>query len=542
MKNFFHFIFSFIILISSASFSQGSELNIGANYILYPSNVNQSEVFITAHPTNPDVLFASANTIVFVPFFVSEGIYVTTNGGNNWFGSDTCNGPNISFHQGDPGVSIDRYGRFILTRLGKQPFYGIYSHYSTDNGINWSPQKTITSEGEFEKASIVSDNNPTSPYYGRTYATWVKLSGTFPVEFSFTDDISQSWNQILTINSFTQRSSGADIEIGNNGEVFIAYALVSDISPFNETAISFAKSIDGGTTWSVMNNVFPINGINGTLPQKSNIRVNGLPRIAVDKSNSSNRGTIYIVTTQKNLAPAGSDPDIILYKSTDNGLSWSGGIRVNQDALNNGKTQYFPAIDVDQYGGINIIYYDDRTTTNDSASVFFSRSTDGGLTWSDFNISDHNFKPQPIGGLGQGYQGDNIDIVCVGDKMFPVWMDNSTGIYQIWTAAISINPNNVEDAIDLITDFRLFQNYPNPFNPSTRISWQSPVDGWQTLKIFDVLGNEVATLVNEFRPKGFYEINFSIAQWPEINLKSGIYFYQLNVGEYTETKKMVLIR
>lgn len=542
MKNFFHFTFNFIILISSASFSQGSELNIGANYILYPSNVNQSEVFITAHPTNPDVLFASANTIVFVPFFVSEGIYVTTNGGNNWFGSDTCNGPNISFHQGDPGVSIDRYGRFILTRLGKQPFYGIYSHYSTDNGINWSPQKTITSEGEFEKASIVSDNNPTSPYYGRTYATWVKLSGTFPVEFSFTDDISQSWNQILTINSFTQRSSGADIEIGNNGEVFIAYALVSDISPFNETAISFAKSIDGGTIWSVMNNVFPINGINGTLPQKSNIRVNGLPRIAVDKSNSSNRGTIYIVTTQKNLAPAGSDPDIILYKSTDNGLSWSGGIRVNQDALNNGKTQYFPAIDVDQYGGINIIYYDDRTTTNDSASVFLSRSTDGGLTWSDFNISDHNFKPQPIGGLGQGYQGDNIDIVCVGDKMFPVWMDNSTGIYQIWTAAISINPNNVEDAIDLITDFRLFQNYPNPFNPSTRISWQSPVDGWQTLKIFDVLGNEVATLVNEFRPKGFYEINFSIAQWPEINLKSGIYFYQLNVGEYTETKKMVLIR
>ncbi|GMU96968.1 T9SS type A sorting domain-containing protein [Ignavibacterium album] len=542
MKNFFHFTFNFIILISSASFSQGSELNIGANYILYPSNVNQSEVFITAHPTNPDVLFASANTIVFVPFFVSEGIYVTTNGGNNWFGSDTCNGPNISFHQGDPGVSIDRYGRFILTRLGKQPFYGIYSHYSTDNGINWSPQKTITSEGEFEKASIVSDNNPTSPYYGRTYAAWVKLSGTFPVEFSFTDDISQSWNQILTINSFTQRSSGADIEIGINGEVFIAYALVSDISPFNETAISFAKSIDGGTTWSVMNNVFPINGINGTLPQKSNIRVNGLPRIAVDKSNSSNRGTIYIVTTQKNLTPAGSDPDIILYKSTDNGLSWSGGIRVNQDALNNGKTQYFPAIDVDQYGGINIIYYDDRTTTNDSASVFLSRSTDGGLTWSDFNISDHNFKPQPIGGLGQGYQGDNIDIVCVGDKMFPVWMDNSTGIYQIWTAAISINPNNVEDAIDLITDFRLFQNYPNPFNPSTRISWQSPVDGWQTLKIFDVLGNEVATLVNEFRPKGFYEINFSIAQWPEINLKSGIYFYQLNTGEYTETKKMVLIR
>ncbi|MFN3871956.1 MAG: T9SS type A sorting domain-containing protein [Ignavibacterium sp.] len=540
MKNYFLLIFNFIILLSSTSLSQGSGLNVGQNYILYPSNVNQSEVFITAHPSNPDILFASANTIVFVPFFVSEGIYVTTNGGNSWFGSDTCNGPNISFHQGDPGVAIDRYGRFILTRLGKPPIYGIYSHYSTDNGLNWSSQKPITTEGEFEKASIVSDNNPTSPYYGRTYAAWVKLSGTFPVEFSFTDDISQSWNQILTINSFTQRSSGADIEIGNNGEVFITYALVRDVSPFNETAISFAKSSDGGNNWNVVNNVFPVNGINGTLPQKSNIRVNGLPRIAVDKSNSSTRGNIYIVTTQINLAPAGSDPDIILYKSTDSGQSWSDGIRVNQDALNNGKTQYFPAIEVDQYGGINIIYYDDRTTTNDSASVFLSRSTDGGSTWIDTKISDHNFKPQPIGGLGQGYQGDNIDIVSVGNKLFPVWMDNSTGIYQIWSVPISFNPNSIKTELNSPSSFVLYQNYPNPFNPGTKISWQSPVSSWQTLKVYDMLGNEIATLVDEFRDAGIYEVEFNVAQ--TISLCSGVYFYKLQAGSFVETKKMILIR
>ncbi len=540
MKNYFLLIFNFIILLSSTSLSQGSGLNVGQNYILYPSNVNQSEVFITAHPSNPDILFASANTIVFVPFFVSEGIYVTTNGGNSWFGSDTCNGPNISFHQGDPGVAIDRYGRFILTRLGKQPFYGIYSHYSTDNGLNWSPQKPITTEGEFEKASIVSDNIPTSPYYGRTYATWVKLSGTFPVEFSFTDDITQSWNQVQIINSFSQRSSGPDIDIGNNGEVFITYALVRDVSPFNETAISFAKSSDGGNSWNVVNNIFPVNGINGTLPQKSNIRVNGLPRIAVDKSNSSTRGTIYIVTTQINLAPAGSDPDIILYKSTDSGQSWSDGIRVNQDALNNGKTQYFPAIDVDQYGGINIIYYDDRTTTNDSASVFLSRSTDGGSTWIDTKISDHNFKPQPIGGLGQGYQGDNIDIVSVGNKLFPVWMDNSTGIYQIWSVPISFNPNSIKTELNSPSSFVLYQNYPNPFNPGTKISWQSPVSSWQTLKIYDVLGNEIATLVDEFRDAGIYEVEFNVAQ--TISLCSGVYFYKLQAGSFVETKKMILIR
>lgn len=526
-----------LVLLTSTSLPQGSGVNISANYILYPSNVNQSEVFITKHPENPDILFASANTIVFTPFFVSEGIYVTTNGSNTWFGSDTCNGPNISFHNGDPSVAIDKNGTFILSRLGRQPFYGIYSHYSTDNGLNWSVQNKITSDGEslYERATLATDNNPSSPFYGRTYSTWVKLAGTFPVEFSFTDNIMQAWNQTKIINSFTQRSAGPDIEIGLNGEIFICYALVSNNSPFNEIALGFASSTDGGNTWNVSNNIFPVNGINGLLPQKSNIRVNGLPRIAIDKSNTSTRGTIYVVTTQIDLAPAGSDPDIILYKSIDNGQTWSSGIRVNQDALNNGKTQYFPAIEVDNYGGVNIIYYDDRTTTNDSASVFLSRSTDGGNTWIDYKISDHNFKPVPIGGLGQGYQGDNIDITSVDNKLYPVWMDNSTGVYQIWSTFISFNPISVEDKINLINDFVLEQNYPNPFNPSTSISFKLAKASFVTLKVFDLLGNEIKTLVNEYKQAGTYSVQFIADSF----LPSGVYFYRLIADNFIHTKKFV---
>jgi len=77
--------------------------------------------------------------------------------------------------------------------------------------------------------------------------------------------------------------------------------------------------------------------------------------------------------------------------------------------------------------------------------------------------------------------------------------------------------------------FNLYQNYPNPFNPSTRISWQSPVGSHQTIKVFDVLGNEIATLVDEFKPAGRYEFEFN----PESsikNLASGIYLYQLKVS------------
>jgi hypothetical protein len=87
--------------------------------------------------------------------------------------------------------------------------------------------------------------------------------------------------------------------------------------------------------------------------------------------------------------------------------------------------------------------------------------------------------------------------------------------------------------------FDLNQNYPNPFNPSTKISWQSPVGSWQTLKVFDVLGREVATLVDEYRDAGSYNIEFGIES---LELSSGIYFYQLKAGEFVETKKMILIK
>ncbi len=94
-----------------------------------------------------------------------------------------------------------------------------------------------------------------------------------------------------------------------------------------------------------------------------------------------------------------------------------------------------------------------------------------------------------------------------------------------------------ENENSIPTTFSLDQNYPNPFNPSTRISWQSPISSHQTLKVYDVLGNEVATLVDDFRGAGRYEINFDAS-----GLSSGIYFYKLQAGNFIETRKMILMK
>ena len=104
--------------------------------------------------------------------------------------------------------------------------------------------------------------------------------------------------------------------------------------------------------------------------------------------------------------------------------------------------------------------------------------------------------------------------------------------------------NTVEVTIMIPEKFELSQNYPNPFNPSTKIKYSIPsvtlsiVEGsLVTLKVYDVLGNEVATLVNEEKPSGNYEISWSAANQP-----SGVYFYRLKAGSFNQVKKMILLR
>jgi hypothetical protein len=111
------------------------------------------------------------------------------------------------------------------------------------------------------------------------------------------------------------------------------------------------------------------------------------------------------------------------------------------------------------------------------------------------------------------------------------------------TFAIDMFPS-VDDSSDSIipTEFALMQNYPNPFNPNTKIKFTIPVilsesKNLVTLKVYDVLGNEVEALVNEVKPVGTYEVEFDGTEIP-----SGIYFYQLKAGKFTETKKMILLK
>ena len=114
-------------------------------------------------------------------------------------------------------------------------------------------------------------------------------------------------------------------------------------------------------------------------------------------------------------------------------------------------------------------------------------------------------------------------------------MTHGNGAYE--RKLLSQIPVGVETDPIVVSSFKLEQNYPNPFNPSTTISWQLPVNAFVLLKVYDVLGNEVTTLVNDQKAAGSYQTDFDAS-----NLSSGTYIYRLEAGNFVQTRKMILLK
>ena len=110
--------------------------------------------------------------------------------------------------------------------------------------------------------------------------------------------------------------------------------------------------------------------------------------------------------------------------------------------------------------------------------------------------------------------------------------DNTLQVYYLSSVGIKAEKDNMNPS-----DFSLSQNYPNPFNPSTSIKYSIPKQSNVTIKVFDVLGREVSTLLNKEQPQGNYSIEFDAS-----NMTSGVYFYRIQAGQFVDTKKMILLR
>ena len=182
-------------------------------------------------------------------------------------------------------------------------------------------------------------------------------------------------------------------------------------------------------------------------------------------------------------------------------------------------TYQFKDVRINWYGG---------TEFADSANAgFYNRVIDayqwevmGTVLKNNSKYGDITFSTSPISGT----YGPTLNAT----------LNNSNSIvldYLLRPNVTSVNGKILQQPIN----FKLNQNYPNPFNPSTMISYSIPQKEWVTLKIYNTLGQEIATLVNSEQSSGNYKVS-----WNATNLPSGIYFYSIKVGAYSQTKKMIL--
>jgi hypothetical protein len=187
------------------------------------------------------------------------------------------------------------------------------------------------------------------------------------------------------------------------------------------------------------------------------------------------------------------------------------------------------------FNGVNYLAVWDDNRNGEQPDIY------GSYFDSDLNIifpflvtNTHDNQQSPASCLGSSgdilvtYSAFTEEINGVAANTFRIW-----GIFSDDILGIEDKNNTIPE------QYSLYQNYPNPFNPSTTLSFVIGHSSFVSLKVYDVLGNEVATLVNEEKPAGSYKVEFRIEN---LELSSGIYFYQLKASNYIETKKMVLMK
>ncbi|MCW9065142.1 MAG: T9SS type A sorting domain-containing protein [Ignavibacteriaceae bacterium] len=163
-----------------------------------------------------------------------------------------------------------------------------------------------------------------------------------------------------------------------------------------------------------------------------------------------------------------------------------------------------------------------QTVMNDSLSAAYYETSDSGL------VAYWKFDALEDLGVNSDGADDVRDLSIYGNH---VDLEGDAFIEIGGPAAVETISNEIP------TEYSLEQNYPNPFNPSTKIEYRIPEVSFVLLKVYDILGNEVATIVNQEQAAGVYRADFS-----GINLTSGTYFYKIQVGSFIETKKMILIK
>lgn len=400
-----------------------------------------------------NVLIGSENSpnetsIAFNPFDINnmvvganiDNYYFTLDGGLTWQERTMTSSYGV---WGDPCVLADTKGSFYYIHLcnsGGYYYDRLVCQKSFDGGISWSDGTFLgANPSQLQDKEWGTVDVSFSPYRNNIYVTWTQCgsSGNAAVNspddssvifLSYSTDDGTTWSDRVRISDIAgnvcstpgETVLGAAPSVGLNGEV---YAVWSSIN-----GIMMDKSTDGGNTW-LMNDVKVADlpgGFRFTVP--GIYRCYSFPSMACDYSYSAYRGTLYINwTDQRN---GENNTDVWISKSTNEGVTWSSPIKVNDDFGEN--QQFFTWMTVDHSTGIiYVVFYDRRNYNDDRTDVYIASSTDGGDTFINERISESPYYPR-----SSTFMGDYINIAAANGTIRPVWTRVDSTQTSIWTAII----------------------------------------------------------------------------------------------------------
>ncbi len=432
--------------------------------------------------------------------------------------------------------------------------FEIYYKRSTDAGVSWGADTRLTNNTGYSLYPSVTATGSV------VHVVWKdERDGNWEIYYKRSIDEGVTWgaDTRLTNNSATSELPSVSV---SGSAVHVVWYDGRD----EHGVIYYKRSTDGGISWGA-----------DTRLSDSSVSA-GMASLTVSGS------VVHVVWNDYRHDPVGF-PEIFYKRSTDGGISWGTDTRLT----NNPAFSFFPSVSVSG-SFVNVVWYDSR---DGNSEIYYKRSTDGGISWEADTRLTNNTADSWL-----------PSVSVSGSVVHAIWMDKREGHDEIyykrstdegmnWCTDTRLTNNSVESSRPSLTvsgsvvhvirydkrdgnfeiyykrdptgnpigiqpisneipnGFSLLQNYPNPFNPSTIIRFNIKDPGFTTLKVFDILGREAASLVNEQLKAGTYEVEWPAPTGNASNYPSGVYYYRIAIHsdklpaeDFVETKKMVMIK